>query len=111
MTEYHVVLEPGKEGSLGMSGRTVCIGGESKEEAVEELVSTLLDLGHDEPDQRVVKFAPRYTVVFSLMNEDSTKGAALLEWEIESLLQSERRLFKRPRTKELIPFDGFSQRI
>lgn len=41
------------------------------------------------PDARVAKFAPRYKLVFSLLNEDSSTGDALLEWEIQALLKRE----------------------
>lgn len=53
------------------------------------MAKTLLDLGSTVADSRVAKFAPRYKLVFSLLNQDSSTGAALLKWEIQSLLNRE----------------------
>lgn len=50
------------------------------------MAKTLLDLGSTAADSRVAKFAPRFKLVFSLLNQDSSTGAALLEWEIQTLL-------------------------
>lgn len=53
-----------------------------------EVATTLLNLDAAEADPRVVKFAPTYKLVFSLLNQDASTGGALLNWEIESLLSS-----------------------
>ncbi|GAA5825799.1 hypothetical protein JCM11251_000374 [Rhodosporidiobolus azoricus] len=37
-------------------------------------------------DPRVVKFSPQYKLVFSLLNQDSSAGGAVLDWDIHSLL-------------------------
>lgn len=37
----------------------------------------------------MVKFSPRYKLVFSLLNQDSSLGGALLQWNIQSLLERE----------------------
>lgn len=49
----------------------------------------VLDLESLKPDPRVAKFAPRYKVVFTLLNEDSNKQDPVLQWPIESLIKSE----------------------
>lgn len=54
--------------------------------------STLLDLSSAPADPRVVKFASTYKLVFSLLNQDATKGDAILDWEIQKLLNSVLRL-------------------
>lgn len=54
-----------------------------------EVSKTLLDIVSSQVDARVAKFAPRYKLVFSLLNEDSTTGSALLDWEIQMLLHRE----------------------
>lgn len=54
-----------------------------------EVSKTLLGIVSSQVDPRVAKFAPRYKLVFSLLNEDSTTGSALLEWEIQTLLNRE----------------------
>lgn len=46
----------------------------------------LLDLEAVQLDPRVVKFAAKYKLVFSLLNEDAASGEALLDWDIENLL-------------------------
>lgn len=48
--------------------------------------SLLLDLEAVQLDPRVVKFAQKYKLVFSLLNEDAASGDALLDWDIENLL-------------------------
>ncbi|SCZ99514.1 BZ3500_MvSof-1268-A1-R1_Chr3-1g06053 [Microbotryum saponariae] len=39
------------------------------------------------PSPSMAKFSPTYKLVFSLLNEDSFSGDALLEWQIHSLLK------------------------
>ncbi|KDE06579.1 hypothetical protein MVLG_03075 [Microbotryum lychnidis-dioicae p1A1 Lamole] len=39
------------------------------------------------PSPSMAKFSPTYKLVFSLLNEDSSSGDALLEWQIHSLLK------------------------
>jgi phosphatidylinositol glycan class S len=48
--------------------------------------TTLLDISSQDPDPRVVKFAPKYKLVFSLLNEDATTGEALYEWDAQGLI-------------------------
>jgi hypothetical protein len=38
-------------------------------------------------DSRVVKFAPTYKLVFSLMNQDSRTGDAIVRWDIRNLMK------------------------
>lgn len=40
----------------------------------------------DEADGRAVKFSPRYKLAFTLLNEDSAAGGAVLAWDAQSLL-------------------------
>ncbi|GAA5970980.1 hypothetical protein JCM11641_004533 [Rhodosporidiobolus odoratus] len=46
-----------------------------------------------EPDARAVKFSPRYKLVFSLLNEDSAAGGAVLDWDLPALIDSRLRPF------------------
>ncbi|ORY92751.1 phosphatidylinositol-glycan biosynthesis class S protein-domain-containing protein [Leucosporidium creatinivorum] len=73
------------------------------EQTLIKVAKTLLDLGSTAADSRVAKFAPRYKLVFSLLNQDSSTGAALLEWEIQALLN--RHL--RPLLSSLAPLHTF----
>lgn len=85
-TAYALVEQPG--GS--MSGRDASVDERSTDEQRREVAHRLLGVGPGarDPDPRVVKFAPRYKLVFSLMNQDATQGGALLEWDIQELLNS-----------------------
>lgn len=40
----------------------------------------------DQADGRAVKFSPRYKLAFTLLNEDSAAGGAVLAWDAQSLL-------------------------
>lgn len=65
--------------------------------------STLLDFNSAPADPRVVKFASTYKLVFSLLNQDATKGDAILDWEIQKLLNSVLLVCQYPvKTLELI---------
>lgn len=57
---------------------------------VKETASTLLAIRHPVSDPRVVKFSPKYKLVFSLLNQDATTGDALLDWDVENLLKGKR---------------------
>lgn len=61
----------------------------ASDQTLKEVAQTLLDVVTAMPDARVAKFAPRYKLVFSLLNEDSSSGGALLEWDIQTLLKRE----------------------
>ena len=87
-TRYALMEEAGREGTNEISGRTARVREFASDRERRRIASTLLGLGRDESDPRVVKFAPRYTLAFSLLNQDATKGNAIFEWEIERLLQS-----------------------
>ena len=52
-----------------------------------EVAQTLLDMVATGIDARVAKYSPRYKLVFSLLNEDSSSAGALLEWDIQALLK------------------------
>ncbi|GAA6024414.1 hypothetical protein JCM8202_004705 [Rhodotorula sphaerocarpa] len=39
-------------------------------------------------DGRVVKFSPQYKLAFTLLNEDSTLGSAILDWDAPTLVRS-----------------------
>lgn len=39
-------------------------------------------------DGRVVKFSPQYKLAFTLLNEDSTLGSAILDWDAPTLIRS-----------------------
>lgn len=42
----------------------------------------------DSQTERVVKYAPRYRLAFTLLNEDSASGNAALTWDIRASLSS-----------------------
>ena len=46
----------------------------------------MLDLDAPAADSRVANYAPKYKLVFSLMNEDSAAGAGIQEWDIDTLI-------------------------
>ncbi|GAA5958871.1 hypothetical protein JCM8115_000671 [Rhodotorula mucilaginosa] len=50
------------------------------------LPSLLASDTSDEADGRAVKFSPRYKLAFTLLNEDSAAGGAVLAWDAQSLL-------------------------
>ncbi|KAM0752222.1 hypothetical protein T439DRAFT_324288, partial [Meredithblackwellia eburnea MCA 4105] len=100
-TEYSLLLdnqnrptsEPSTPSRAQVVGkRAISMPGQSSEEATRKAVESLLDLrpsllddvGHD----RVVKFAPAYKLVFSLMNEDSSSGGMVGGWDIENLIKT-----------------------
>ncbi|KAK4691561.1 GPI-anchor transamidase subunit S, partial [Phenoliferia sp. Uapishka_3] len=74
---------------LDIKGRTARIGKDSSLEVQKEAAEWLLGVkdGKTAGGGQVVKFAKRYNLVFSLLNQDATKGDALLEWEIQHLLE------------------------
>ncbi|GAA6027393.1 hypothetical protein JCM8097_007824 [Rhodosporidiobolus ruineniae] len=55
-------------------------------------------------DPRVVKFSPHYKLVFSLLNEDSSSGSAVLSWDIDTLLHTH----IRPFLSSLSPLHNFT---
>ncbi|KAK4046772.1 GPI transamidase component [Microbotryomycetes sp. JL221] len=63
----------------------------------------LLNLRASQTDHRVVNFAPKYKVVFSLLNEDSTKGSSVLDWPAAALLS--RHIV--PMLREMTPLFDF----
>lgn len=48
-------------------------------------------------DGRVVKYAPRYKLAFTLLNEDSATGSAVLSWDAHTLLAGERKGLQKRR--------------
>ncbi|KAL8292624.1 hypothetical protein RQP46_001236 [Phenoliferia psychrophenolica] len=109
-TEYSLVEEPGQRGGLGISRRTFRVGQDTSDGDKRALAATLLGLdggdrdGVQESDPRVVKFAPRFTLVFTLMNQDATQGGALLDWDIQHLLETH----LRPLLTSLAPLHIFT---
>ena len=87
-TRYALMEEAGREGTNKISRRTARVRELASDAERRQVASTLLGFSRDESDPRVVKFAPRYTLAISLLNQDATRGNAVLEWEIDTLLQS-----------------------
>ncbi|GAA5906018.1 hypothetical protein JCM6882_003537 [Rhodosporidiobolus microsporus] len=57
-----------------------------------------------QPDSRVVKFSPHYKLVFSLLNQDSSAGSAVLDWDVHTLLSTH----IRPFLSSLSPLHNFT---
>ncbi|GAA5860984.1 hypothetical protein JCM8547_007997 [Rhodosporidiobolus lusitaniae] len=57
-----------------------------------------------EADARVVKFSPHYKLVFHLLNQDSSSGGAVLDWEVDRLLHKH----IRPFLSSLSPLHNFT---
>ncbi|GAA6012999.1 hypothetical protein JCM10207_008408 [Rhodosporidiobolus poonsookiae] len=57
-----------------------------------------------ETDGRVVKFSPHYKAVFSLLNQDSSSGSAILSWEVNKLINTH----IRPFLSSLAPLHNFT---
>ncbi|GJN89101.1 hypothetical protein Rhopal_002075-T1 [Rhodotorula paludigena] len=57
-----------------------------------------------ELDSRVVKFSPHYKLIFSLLNQDSASGSAVLDWNANELLK--RHI--RPLLSSLSPLHNFT---
>ncbi|GAA6053086.1 hypothetical protein JCM3770_000377 [Rhodotorula araucariae] len=58
----------------------------------------------DDPAPRVVKYSPHYKLVFSLLNQDSSAGSAVLTWEAHELLS--RHI--QPLLSSLAPLHNFT---
>ncbi|GAA5907864.1 hypothetical protein JCM5296_005805 [Sporobolomyces johnsonii] len=58
----------------------------------------------EEPDSRVVKYSPDYKLVFHLLNQDSSDGSAVLDWDVDALLKSH----LRPLLSSLSPLHNFT---
>ncbi|GAA5989718.1 hypothetical protein JCM10908_000606 [Rhodotorula pacifica] len=58
----------------------------------------------DEADGRAVKFSPRYKLAFTLLNEDSAAGSAVLSWDAHSLLSDS----AAPLLASLAPIHNFT---
>ena len=55
-------------------------------EAISRSISTMFGL-QKAKDSRGMKFAPTYKLAFSLLNQDSSEGDAVLDWNVDELLQ------------------------
>ncbi|GAA5943865.1 hypothetical protein JCM1841_004225 [Sporobolomyces salmonicolor] len=58
----------------------------------------------NEPDSRIVKYSPDYKLVFHLLNQDSSDGSVVLEWDVDALLKSH----LRPLLASLSPLHNFT---
>ena len=64
---------------------TVC-GTDALLQKIKSEAAAILDIGSAQLDPRVVKFASTYKLVFSLLNQDASSGGALLNWDVQPLL-------------------------
>jgi hypothetical protein len=48
-------------------------------------------------EHRVVPYAPRYRLAFTLLNEDASEGHAATDWEVRSVISSVCASPQRPR--------------
>lgn len=88
-TTYEVFLESEESLSDDSNGIRIKVDPSMNEVSIVRVVdtiSTLLGLEVDEPDARVIKFAPRYKLVFTLLNQNASRGGAVLGWDIDNLL-------------------------
>ena len=51
--------------------------------------------------QRVMTYAPRYRLAFTLLNEDAASGDGALDWDVQNAIQSKAHLLSLAAHKEL----------
>ncbi|KAK4046991.1 GPI transamidase component [Microbotryomycetes sp. JL201] len=84
----YTVLVSRDENQSRINGRTAHLfAAQPAQSKIIDVAATLLDLRDPALDHRVVNYAPTYKVVFSLLNENSAGGGAVLDWPVEQLLK------------------------
>lgn len=87
---YHVSLRSAFSGRGLLTRRTLEVPAHDLD-LLEEL---LVPSSNDAYKLRVVQYAPRYRLAFSLLNEDASVGGGLMGWDVEAAIR--RRSFPFP---------------